>query len=202
MNANIYQEEVFDIVNWPVLALAAPICGVIAAVMTAGIAHRLLTAGFIGVPVMAAAFVSSMFIVALLVWHTPKGQIRLDASSVTLDRIEFFARQVDVAGADISLLRWNPGRTPIAQGVQLRVDDGQNTVLIGVASQSLVDELDEKSPASTNKRTSRMPHAQISVEDFRRLLQALEAVEAGKSDLSVSLAPAFVSTPGASHGTD
>lgn len=173
MNSELHRDQVFDIVNWPVLALAAPILGVIAGLVVANIAYRLWLAGMLSVPIVVVLTVVPMLLFGYLIWNTPRGQLQVNQAELLLDRILFFDRRVSYSGAELSLVRWYTDRSQIARGVQLWIDDGSNILKIGVADQSLMDRFDEKFPSLIQPGTGSMPQAELVADDFNVLLTLL-----------------------------
>ncbi|MBX2880426.1 MAG: hypothetical protein KTR32_10865 [Granulosicoccus sp.] len=202
MNTSLQKEHVIDVMHWPVLALAAPIIGVLAGVVVANIAYRLWTAGLVGAPVVVVLTILPMLLVALVIWNSPKGQLRIDDGELVLDRVLFFDRSANYSQAELTLVRWYPDRTLTPRGVQLWVNDGDNLLKIGVASQLLMDEFDEKSPGLIGSSTTRMPQAELSVDDFRYLLQLLTSRGLSFTDRQTTRVGAGWISEGATRGAD
>jgi len=184
MDTDIQGDRVFDIVNWPILAIAFPIIGVITGIIGANIGYRLWNAGHVPAPIVVVLLIVPMILAGFLFWFTPRGQILVNQQSLVMDRIFFFDRHANYAGAELTLVRWYPDRTLTARGVQLWINDGNSVVKIGVASQPVMDDFDERYPALIEDSTTRMPQAVLAADDFSELLNLL-----AKYGLSVNVLP-------------
>ncbi|MFK7994434.1 MAG: hypothetical protein AB8B87_09880 [Granulosicoccus sp.] len=163
----------FAIDSWPVLALAAPIAGVIAGVIVTNVAHRLWQAGLISVPVVLLSMIGSMVIVGLLVFKMSPGELRIHSDELIVDRVLFLDRRIQLAEVEISLVRWYPDWTPVARGLQLHLGNTDTLIRLGVSSLQLLEQFESQRPAIVDKVSTRMPHAVISPSEFLRLLEHL-----------------------------